>query len=60
MVNAYVNKYSHLGAISIMARAGFKNLLEAYLSANLPVEEFLAKAKEILQDIGHPEVYALL
>ena len=43
-----------------MVRGGFKNLLEAYLSANPPIKEFLAEAKDLLQDTGHPEVYALL
>jgi len=60
IVNNHVNKYSHLGAISIMVRGGFNNLLEAYLSVNPPIEDFLTDARDILQDIGHAETYALL
>lgn len=60
VVNDYVNKYAHLGAISIMVRGGFKNLLEAYLSAEPAIKEFLPDALAILEGIGCPETYALL
>jgi hypothetical protein len=52
--------YSHLGAISIMVRGGFKNLMEAYLSAQPPIEEFMEVALGKLQSIGHSRVYCLL
>lgn len=60
VVNDYVNKYAHLGAISIMVRGGFMNLLEAYLAAEPPIKEFLADALEVLDGIGCPKTYALL
>jgi hypothetical protein len=60
IVNDHVNKYSHLGAVAIMVRGGFKNLLEAYLSASPPINEFITDALDILDEIGHPETYALL
>ena len=60
IVNDYVNKYAHLGATSIMVRGGFKNLLEAYLSVSPPINEFITDALDILDEIGHPETYALL
>ena len=59
-VSDYVNKYSHLGAISIMVRGGFINLLEAYLSANPPIEEFLETALELLKKIGNTKAYNLI
>ena len=59
-VNDYVNLYSHLGAISIMVRGGFKNLLAAYLSAEPPIEACLTDALEILDGLGNQDTYALL
>lgn len=49
IVNAYVNKYAYIGAVSIMVRGGFANLLKAFLSANPPVASF---HDEMLEDIG--------
>ena len=60
IVNDYVNKYAHLGAISIMVRGGFKNLLAAYLSAEPPIEAYLTDALEILDGLGNQDTYALL
>ena len=60
VVNDYVNKYAHLGAISIMVRGGFKNLLAAYLSAEPPIEAYLTDALEILDGLGNQDTYALL
>ena len=48
-INAYVNKYSYIGAISIMVRGGFVNLLQAFFSANPPIKDFY---DELLNDIG--------
>lgn len=48
-VNEYVNKYAYIGAVSIMVRGGFVNLLQAFLSANPPMEGF---CEELLADIG--------
>jgi hypothetical protein len=43
-----------------MVRGGFKNLLEAYLSVSPPINEFITDALDTLDEIGHPETYALL
>ena len=57
---SHVNKYVHCGAVSIMVRGGFKNLLEAYLSVNPPIDAFYDEMCEILSDVGHKEVYEIL
>ena len=60
VINQYVNKYVYMGAISIMARGGFVNLLGAFLSANPPISDFL---DEIISAIGEhccPEALALI
>ena len=59
-VSAFVNKYAHFGAISIMVRGGFANLLEAYLSANPPIEEYRAEMRKILDGVGYREAYDIL
>lgn len=56
----FVNKYSHIGAVSIMLRGGFKNLLEAYLSANPPIDAFYDDMCEVLSNVGHKQVYEVL
>lgn len=59
-VNDYVNKYAHLGAVSIMVRGGFQNMLEAYLSVEPLSSKDLANARKLLKGVGHSEAYALL
>ncbi len=59
-VNNFVNKYSHLGAVSIMVRGGFLNLLKAYLSINPPIIDYYDELCQILDGIGHSEVLDLL
>ena len=56
----FVNKYSHIGAVSIMLRGGFKNLLEAYLSVNPPIDAFYHEMCEVLSGSGHKQVYNVL
>ncbi len=56
----FVNKYSHIGAVSIMLRGGFKNLLEAYLSANPPIDAFYDDMCEVVSNVGHKQVYEVL
>lgn len=48
-LNAYVNKYVYIGAVSVMVRGGFANLLRGFLSANPPIGEFY---DEMLRDLG--------
>lgn len=57
VVNAYVNKYAYIGAVSIMARGGFANLLKAFLSANPPIASFY---NEMLEDIGSNAIPEML
>lgn len=56
----FINKYSHIGAVSIMLRGGFKNLLSAYLSVNPPINAFYDEMCEVLSGIGHEQVYEVL
>lgn len=56
----FVNKYSHIGAVSIMLRGGFKNLLEAYLSVNPPIDAFYHEMCEVLNGVGFSELYVIL
>ena len=56
----FVHKSVHIGAISVMVRGGFKNLLLAYLDSNPPIKDF---QDEIIQNIGsngHPELIKIL
>ena len=59
-VSAFVNKYAHFGAVSIMVRGGFINLLEAYLSVNPPIEDYRAEMRKVLDGVGYREAYDLL
>ena len=43
-----------------MVRGGFANLLEAYLSANPPIEEYRAEMRRILDGVGYREAYDML
>ena len=58
--NAAVFKYIHIGAISVMVRGGFVNLLKAYLGANPPIKEFYKTILEEATQVGAPEAIALL
>jgi hypothetical protein len=57
VVNAYVNKYAYIGAVSIMVRGGFANLLKAFFSANPPIASFY---NEMLEDIGSNAIPEML
>ena len=59
-IAGHVEKYSHFGAISIMIRGGFKNLLEAYLSANPPIDDFLDEMIGKLRGVGSVEAFRVL
>lgn len=59
-ISAHVEKYSHFGAISIMVRGGFKNLLEAYLSVDPPIEPFYGEICAKLKGLGSEETYRVL
>lgn len=59
-IAAHVEKYSHFGAISVMVRGGFKNLLEAYLSVDPPIDPFYGEICAKLKGIGSEETYRVL
>lgn len=59
-VTEHVNKYAHLGAISIMLRGGFKNLMEAYLSVEPPIADYADEICSRLDGIGNQETFDLL
>lgn len=59
-VNGLINKYSHIGAISIMIRGGFINLLEAYLSVNPPIAEYYDEMCQVLEGVGYKEAFEVL
>lgn len=59
-VNDYVNKYAHLGAVSIMVRGGFRKMLEAHVSVEVLSAENLANVRELLKGVVYVEIYALL
>ena len=47
-------------ALSILIRGGFKNLLEAALSVQMPISDFYDKLVEFAKDIGSIECYEVL
>lgn len=59
-LNQYVDKYTNIGAVSLMVRGGFVNLLKAYLSVNPPIGEFYDEMLEAIGDNGYPEALAVL
>lgn len=59
-VSNFVNKYAHFGAVSLMVRGGFVNLLNAYLSVNPPIAEFHDEMCQVLDGVGHKEAFEVL
>ena len=60
IVTEFVNKYAHFGAVSLMIRGGFSNLLSAYLSVNPPIESFLDEMLTVLDGVGYADTYEIL
>ena len=58
--NVYINKYSYIGAISIMVRGGFSNLLSAFLSAEPPIRDFYDEIIRYLEKTGSSESLSVL
>ena len=54
------NELVFRSALSILIRGGFKNLLEAALSVQMPITEFYNKLLEFAKDIGSSECYDVL
>ena len=59
-LNKYLNKYAYIGAISIMIRGGFVNLLTAFLSAEPPIDDFYNEMIGYLGDTGNAEALSVL
>lgn len=55
VVKQFIAKYSYLGAISIMERGGFYNMLKAFLEAKPPIENY---TNEIVSQCQKNEVAA--
>ena len=53
--NVFINKYAHIGTISLMVRGGFVNLLKVFLSAEPPINEFYDEMIGFLGDTGNTE-----
>ena len=58
--NGYINKYTYIGAVSVMVRGGFVNLLKAFLSAEPPIKDFYDEMVDYIGDTGHPETLTVL
>ena len=58
--NVDLNKYSYIGAISVMVRGGFVNLLKAFLSAKPPINGFYDEIVDFLGDTGNAEALSVV
>ena len=54
------NELAFRSALSILIRGGFRNLLEAALSVQMPIADFYDKLVEFAEDIGSIECYEVL
>ncbi len=60
VIKEFVNKYCFIGAVSIMVRGGFKNLLEAFLYAKPPIAAFYDEMLELVCERGNADCIELL
>ena len=58
--NVYINKYTYIGAVSVMVRGGFVNLLKAFLSAKPPINGFYDEIIDFLGDTGNAEALSIV
>lgn len=58
--NVYINKYEYIGAVSIMVRGGFVNMLSAFLSAEPPISDFYDEMIGYLGNTGSAEALDIL
>lgn len=58
--DATVYKYIHIGAVSLMLRGGFVNMLQAYLNANPPIKAFYNTLVSEATQVGAPEAIEIL
>ena len=59
-LDEYVNKYVNIGAVSIMVRGGFCNLLKAYLSTGINIDAYKHELIEGLSGCGNKNALTLL
>lgn len=58
--NVFINKYTYIGAVSIMVRGGFVNMLNAFLSAEPPINDFYDEMIGYLGNTGSAEALNIL
>ena len=58
--NVFINKYVYMGAVSIMVRGGFVNLLEAFLSADPPIKDFYDEMIGYLEENGNSKALDII
>lgn len=58
--NVFINKYTYIGAVSIMVRGGFVNMLSAFLSAEPPISDFYDEMIGYLGNTGSAEALDIL
>lgn len=58
--DATVYKYIHIGAVSLLVRGGFTNMLQAYLNANPPIQTFYSTLVSEATQVGAPEAIEIL
>lgn len=56
----YVVKFTYIGAISIMVRGGFTNLLIAFLSEEPPIKEYYNDIIKFIGDTGNTKALEIL
>ncbi len=59
-LNSYVNKRVYIGAVAVMVRGGFLNLLNAFLSADPPIKDFYEDLLASIGKCGDPMTLAVL
>lgn len=60
VINEYVNKYTYMGAVSVMVRGGFVNLLEAFLSVDPPIKAFFDEMTDNLGETGNKKALDMI
>ena len=58
--DATIHKYIHIGAVSLMVRGGFTNMLKAYLNANPPIKAFYSTLLSDATQVGATEMIEIL
>ncbi len=59
-IKEYIAKYTYIGAVSIMVRGGFVNLLKAFVQQNPPAKEYLVQVKDLICAVGNAEAIGIV